>query len=430
MPKHLEKRRRQWYAMLNIPKALHEHFGKRKFLQSLETDSLSIAEERVSSVVANWKKQIALAKKSGDGTGDALLDTVIKVRQDSQRLQAKGDSDEDIKWIHEDVAYSRSWDDERGEFVTDDQYLANAVSVVHSGGMLLVEHIDEFLDSKTTEQKSKDMMRRDLGLFCDKFPFPEDATRQKVIKWINVDLESRTRKMAIQTKRRLISACSVYWDWLEFHKELIQDPPFTKVLPPKPKKKSKADVQKLRKAFRVRDYHKLLQATPEHHASLRQLMMLGAYTGCRIEELCSLKISSVDTDRMEILDAKSEAGWRTIPIHKHITQLVAQLVDTSIDGFLLSGLTFNKYGDRSNAIGKRFGRLKTKLEYGGDHVFHSFRKGFATQLENANIPLNVSARLMGHEIHNETFGRYSDGLAFEGLRDAISHIDWEVTRSL
>lgn len=427
MPKHLEKRKLKWYAYVDVPVALREHFGKRKFLQSLGTDSLSLAEELKIPVIAGWKKQIALAKKSGDGTGDALLDTVIRVRQDAQRLQAKGTSDEDIKLIHEDVAYGRSWDDERGEFVTDDEPLANAVGVVHRGGMLLVEHIDEFLDSKTTEQKSKDMMRRDLGLFCDQFQFPEDVNRQKVIKWINVDLESRTRKMAIQTKRRLISACSVYWDWLEFHKGLVQDPPFTKVLPPKPKKKSKADVQKLRKAFRVRDYHKLLQATPEHDTSLRQLMMLGAYTGCRLEELCSLKISNVDTDRMEILDAKSEAGWRTIPIHKHITQLVAQLVDTSIDGFLLSGLTFNKYGDRSNAIGKRFGRLKTKLEYGEDQVFHSFRKGFATQLENASIPLNVSARLMGHEISGETYGNYSDGLAFEGLREAISHIDWRAS---
>ena len=425
MPKHLQKRRRLWYAVLDVPKALHEHLGKRKFIQSLETDSLSVAEELKSSVITDWKKQIALAKKSSDGSGNALLDNVTKVRQDTQRLEAEGTSDEDIKQIQEEVAYSRSWDDERGEFVTDDKALANAVSVVTSGSFLFVEHIDEFLDSKTTEQKSKDMMRRDLGLFCKAFQFPEDVTRQKVIKWINVDLDP-TKKLALGTKRRVISACSVYWDWLEYNKELTQDPPFTKVLPPKPKKKSKAEIQKLRRSFRVKDYHKLLKATPEHDVNLRHLMMLGAYTGCRLEELCGLKIDNVDTDRMEILDAKSEAGWRTIPIHQHITQLVAELVGTSSsdDGFLLNGLTLNKYGDRSNAIGKRFGRLKTKLEYGEHHVFHSFRKSFATQLENAKIPLNVSARLMGHEISGETFGNYSDGLVFEGLKEAISYIDW------
>ena len=40
-----------------------------------------------------------------------------------------------------------------------------------------------------------------------------------------------------------------------------------------------------------------------------------AYTGCRIEELCILKLENVSDDKVEIVDAKSEAGWRTIPIH-------------------------------------------------------------------------------------------------------------------
>ena len=73
---------------------------------------------------------------------------------------------------------------------------------------------------------------------------------------------------------------------------------------------------------------------------------------------------------------------------------------------------------------KRFGRLKKKLDYGDNQVFHSFRRGFATQVENANIPVHVSARLMGHEIPGETFGNYSDGLALKGLKEAIEHVDW------
>ena len=149
-----------------------------------------------------------------------------------------------------------------------------------------------------------------------------------------------------------------------------------------------------------------------------------AYTGCRIEELCGLRLEHVTHDRFELRQSKTEAGWRTVPIHDDIKQIVARLVNTSKDGYLLSGLTFNKYDDRSNAIGKRFGRLKKSLGYGGDYVFHSFRKGFATQLENAGLAHNVSARLMGHSLSDETFGGYSEGLAFERLRDAISHVVW------
>ena len=58
------------------------------------------------------------------------------------------------------------------------------------------------------------------------------------------------------------------------------------------------------------------------------------------------------------------------------------------------------------------------------HVFHSLRKGFATQLENATIPVTVVARLMGHEIEGQTFGNYSDGLALEQLKAAIGNLDW------
>jgi integrase len=420
MPKYLEKRRRQWYATLDIPEALRKTFGKRRFIQSLKTDSLSIAEESVYSVVAGWKKQIASARSSG--TGDKFLDTITKVRLDAHRLSQKGVSEQDIKRAHEDVAMDVALG-EKNDY-SGDHTLFEAVSLVNSGKILFAEHIDEFLESKNTEPKSKDMMRRDLGLFCKQFSFPEDVSRQKVIKWVNVTLDS-DKKMAAGTKARIISACRVYWDWLEFHKGLMADPPFTRVLPPKPRKKSKSDTEKLRKDFRVRDYHKLLDGCPSDDTNLRHLITLGAYTGCRLEELCILKINNVDTDRLEILDSKSEAGLRTVPLHKDIIQLVASLVDTATGEFLLSGLSFNKYGDRSNAIGKRFGRLKTSLGYGPDYVFHSLRKSFATQLENASIPTNTAARLMGHDVKGETYGRYSAGLAFERLSDAISKVDWK-----
>ena len=179
-----------------------------------------------------------------------------------------------------------------------------------------------------------------------------------------------------------------------------------------------------RKGFTVADYRKLKAAVPDSDPVLLDLTTLGAYTGCRIEELCSLKLKSVTDDRIEIEDAKTEAGWRTIPIHSHIRQLVARLRDTSTDDYLLSGLTFNKYGDRSNAISKRFGRLKSKSGYGSDFVFHSFRKGVATQLETSGVPENITARLLGHDLNTMSYGLYSGGVSFEVLSEAIEHLSW------
>lgn len=422
MPDFLEKRRRRWYGKVEIPKALRPHFNRVRFIKSLDTESLTVAKVRVLPFVIECKRAIALAKGGGTGTDDEILATIMKVRQDAQRLKGKGTSDADTKAIHEDVAYSRSWDDELGEFVTDDEALADAVSVVHGSSLLLRENIEDYLNSRDVAPKTTDMQRRDLKLFAQTFKFAHNATRPKVLDWVNVELTA-TQGLSVATASRMISACRGYWDYLERHQGLTLEPPFDKVLPSKPKRKTKAAMEAEIRAFRVVDYQKLMASC--EHPTLTDLIQLGAYTGCRIEELCSLKLENVSSDRLQMEYAKTQAGWRTIPIHRDITQTVARLVNTSDDGYLLSGLTFGMYGGRSNAISKRFSRLKKKLGYSENYVFHSFRHGFATQLENANIPLNVSARLLGHEIHNETFGRYSDGLAFEGLKEAISYIDWK-----
>ncbi len=63
MPTYLQKRRRRWYAILEIPAAIRPRFGnKPRFVQSLETDSHTVAERRVLPVITAWKKEIATAR--------------------------------------------------------------------------------------------------------------------------------------------------------------------------------------------------------------------------------------------------------------------------------------------------------------------------------------------------------------------------------
>ena len=421
MPKFLLKQRQGWYAVLEIPKALRKHFGKVRFKQSLETDSLSIANSRVLPVIAEWKQQVAIAKGLEIGSNDEFLANLQSVRHQTQQLKAKGIPDHEIVMAQEEVAMSEALGP-NNDYVGD-HTLYDTVSVAHGSAISLREHVDDFLASRDVAPKTADMQRRDLMLFVKQFHYAHDATKAKVRQWVNVALGTE-QGLSLATRRRMISPASVYWDYLEHNKGLNLPSPFVKVLPPKPKRRTKASIQAMRKSFRVDDYQKLISACDND--TLKDLITLGAYTGCRIDELCALKIETVFNDKIEITDAKTEAGRRTVPIHPHITQTVTKLVDMSEDGYLLSGLSFNKYGNRSNAIGKRFGRLKKRLGYGTDYVFHSLRKGFATQLENANVPVTVVARLMGHEVEGQTFGNYSDGLALEGLKKAIRNLDWTV----
>ena len=87
---------------------------------------------------------------------------------------------------------------------------------------------------------------------------------------------------------------------------------------------------------------------------------MGSYTGAKIEELCTIKVSDVTEDTIKINDSKASA----IPIHHHIRPVIERLKSNSTDGYLMSGLTFDKYMDRSGAMCKRFGKLKTSAGLG------------------------------------------------------------------
>ena len=155
---------------------------------------------------------------------------------------------------------------------------------------------------------------------------------------------------------------------------------------------------------------------------LADLIRLGMWTGCRIEELCALKCEQVKDDHFSVGDAKTKAGWRDVPIHRELAQTMARLIESSNDGYVLSGLKANKYGDRSNGIGKRFGKLKAARGFGSQHVFHSLRKTVVTILENTGVPENVVADIVGHEKTTMTYGLYSGGLSLAVKRDALDKL--------
>ena len=50
----LKKRRRLWYAEKRIPADVKDHFGKARFSKSLQTDNISIAQQRSEPLLQEW----------------------------------------------------------------------------------------------------------------------------------------------------------------------------------------------------------------------------------------------------------------------------------------------------------------------------------------------------------------------------------------
>ena len=274
MPRYLQKRRRQWYAVMEIPKKLRDHFGKPRFVVSLQTESLSVAERKVLPIIVEWKKQVDIAKGLDIGSDDEVLASIALVRQDLQRQRQGGTPDDVIRTMQDNVAIAEYLGDENDG--SGGTTLFDAVNVSHGKTLLLREHVDEFLSTRDVAPKTADMQRRDLMLFVNQFQYAHDATKPKVREWVNVVLGTE-QGLSLATRRRMISPASVYWDYLENNKGLNLPSPFVRVLPPKPKKRTKAAIQAQRKAFRVGDYHRLIGVCEED--TLCDLIKLGAYTG-------------------------------------------------------------------------------------------------------------------------------------------------------
>lgn len=412
MPRYLQKRRRRWYGVMEIPEALRSQFGKPRFVQSLETESLSVAERRVLPLIVEWRRLIDLAR-----SGNAPLECeAAAFRGEYNKLIAQGVPQWEAEEVLDDVATNLHFNPELG---------IAANNIAFNKWVLLSQHFESYFASIRGEEKPKtiDGKRTDLRRLSKKFKYAHDVTRRSVIDWVENEMMGQCG-LSSATCSRIISAARGYWEYLERHKGLVLPSPFVGVVPSKKKSKTAgAVIRSKRKDFTPIHFNLLLEAS-SHDPVLTDLIRLGAYTGCRIEELCSLKLDKVENDYFEVENTKTAAGWRTIPIHPAISQVVARLRDQSSDGYLLSGLTFNKYGDRSNAIGKRFGRLKKKCGFGEEYVFHSLRKGVASQLENAGIPENISARLLGHEFYTMSYGVYSGGVSFDVLRDAVLKLSW------
>ena len=102
-----------------------------------------------------------------------------------------------------------------------------------------------------------------------------------------------------------------------------------------------------------------------------------------------------------------------------------KLTSASGNDFLFKSLTTDKYGKRTDALGKRFGRAKKKLGFDERYVFHSIRKTVATLLEQADVAENVCCDIVGHEKSATlSYGLYSGGTSLEQKRSAVDKIDY------
>lgn len=398
--------------MIEVPKDLRKQYQKRRLIRSLKTESLTDAERLKLPVISEWKEEFE-ALRHGD--------TYSMERQAAFYREAIPQADTEDRETLETVL-----DDELWAMHEKDPKKAETYSLLVRGKTTQMSaHLDSWLSTCNNTEKTLNMKRTDALRFIKEFPYSHQVTKRTVQRWADQLLAEPLKPTTVN---RILSACRGYWDYLD-RSGLIDrdDAPFTNTLR-KSNSKNGSERGKRRLPFTSEQVVALLHAAEkEGDRSLRDLLILAMWTGCRIEELCSLKKDAIHSDHFVINEAKTEAGQRTVPVHSKLQPELTRMIADSGDEYVLDGLTFNKYGNRSNAIGKRFGRLKSKLGFGPNLVFHSIRKTVATQLENAGVPENVTADILGHEKQTITYGLYSGGTGLALMKEAIEELRYPLS---
>ncbi len=409
---NIERRNNTWFATLHVPPDVVEVLGKRKFFQTLKTTDKRTAESRAAVVVAGWKAQIQLARGSSDPFIDEAMDwrQAISNTSDPEDIDALECGLEDRIESHIEPTYGQ---EEAGRFY----------AIASGKQTLLSPIIPKWKAMLELAPKSIDQMEKDVKLMVKAFPTAQSINREAVHVWLE-NLTSGESKLSPSSIRRIVGFCRNFWRYLQDAGVAPKgSTPFAVPTFAKQKKNGKSQSGWI--PFTPKDVITLQQkAVKIGDQQLADLIELGAYTGARIEELCSLKLSAIKETSLIISDAKTSAGNREVPIHSKLAPLVQRLKDESKDDYLLSGLTFNKYKDRSNAIGKRFGRLKKSMGFEQKHVFHSIRKTVVTMLENAGVSENLAADIVGYDKPRITYGLYSGGASLEVKREALEKITY------
>jgi len=287
--------------------------------------------------------------------------------------------------------------------------------------------IKEGIAEKTIDQQESKLKKlsdylRDHGV---------RLTNETVAAWLE------TLSVTSKTKAQYLLAGSTFWQWamkndVQWKKiQEDQDNPFKEQA--LPKVRGKAKVEAARKAFTPEQIESLYKAAHGHgNHALCDLIVLGAHTGCRIEELAQLRKESVVKVEgilsFKIEDSKTAAGIREIPVHPAIHTTVKRLMADSIDGYLLPSSSGNKYGIRSDSLSKAFGRVKSAEGFGKQHVFHSVRAMVVTLLLRAGVVGPTVANIVGHETGLVTFDVYDQGASPVQKLDALSKLSFNFTK--
>ncbi len=468
-----------WYVRLQVPADVQRKLGAKVLIKSLKTGYRKEAMERRLPILAKWKAQIKAARQGTtlpEGWQENVISLNASIGQifENKKLalvgvsappppavdpmvEARMKSNPRLVAAFEKLVKDHMKDGMAGEIRLMDEMSKGFQSLIPKLFALRFnlpvdqkEEMNEVLSNpsnykskspittarlktyrefresrggapKHVDQQVGKMVRLSNFLKNERLPLNFDA----VDEWI------KSMNRAPATLSQHLMAGTAFWNWAMKYDAAWRVEYKDKVNPFKghhlPQGGGSEIAGQERQIYTRDDTLKLRQAAlDKKDEPLADLIVLGWYTGARIEELCQLTKDCVITvDGIRCFDfpkSKNKASKRVVPIHPSLLTIIDRLCEETTDTFLIPTSSHDHYGKRSHAISKAFGRLRTAAGFSRLYVFHSFRHTVVTQLIRADVPDALAKELVGHETGSVTHDVYSKGASTTQKMAAISKL--------
>lgn len=423
----LRQRGNVWFIQKRLSPTLTKHLGKKILTRSTGTGDLDEAcrvRDRALADLGDLEAQL-----KGEVTPHQQRRIFLEARERFRETEEAIESDP-----HHPVSLTEIMDPERLPEIEQDAFRS-----VYQGDtparyrLTLRAALEDWKTSPLVERKPSTRSKNELAMERLLAYLGEDdvtliSIQRRQIKGFITSMlgEGKTK----QTVANYLSGLSAIWHHSEYsmEEELPNGNPF-KGHQLKPKATVKSYDQ-----FTRSDVEAILKVTAENKGIYHLLPRLGFYTGARLDELCSLKVTDIIQRQgiwcLAIREGKNQNATREVPLHSEIKTLVMdQLRIANAAGctylFPEAEASTRSDGKKGPKFSQWFARLSKKAITKGDRKlgFHSFRTTAITIMGDAGVNESIIVWITGHERGLTTANKvYNRGPTFKTRLEAVETI--------
>lgn len=418
---HLQLVGGTYYARVRVPRTLEKVIGQTHLRESLKTGSKAEANRLKHDVVASLKSRIALYRRDPVKSPEHGL-TLADARAFREQLQELRESHRE-----EDEEHASTLEQVASELAEKVEALHGTARAVkwHKAATDTEDSLDTLMGKwlaandyrESTNAGHRKALSDLLAFLDDPEARPRDITQKTAVRFVDHMVDSKT--LAATTMRDRLVSLGGFWTWMQTravipggtnpwqgHRISKTQNPGTR--PPKRKGGYTPD-----------ELIKLLQGTQQARgwptwSYLPDLMVLGMFTGSRLEKLCDLTAGRVEACPagylLHIQGDKTDAGDRLVGVvhPAPVAALRRRLEGRQPSDILFPELAPGGLDDKMGASAtKAYGRYRRACGVPDGTDFHSYRRNVIDVLEKARVMPVEIARFVGHKVGNMAADTYA-----------------------